>query len=255
MKSIPFIKRPVKDILIAIAFLGVVAALVFSAIWAYKEFMSSPPYVDDIKYPIRGIDISAHNGDIDFKKVAESGIDFVFIKASEGVDFNDKNFKRNYEGAKAAGLKTGFYHFFRFDTDGVEQGVNFVRTVGSRRAELGLAIDVEKAGNKDSIPTDSIIDRLYSMVDYLNLLGYRVTFYTNFDGYIDYLAENFPGAPLWICRFQENPLNAEWTFWQYSHSGEVDGIEGKVDLNAFCGNEKEWDAFLKGALWPYNETP
>lgn len=216
--------------------------------------MSSPPYVDAGRYPIRGIDISAHNGEIDFKKVAKSGIEFAFIKVSEGRDFNDARFLKNYEAAKSAGLKTGFYHFFRFDRDGVEQAMNFVRTIGSRHTDLGLAIDVEKAGNKDSIPTELVVQRLTRMVDYLNLLGYRVTFYTNLDGYYEYIADNFPGAPLWICRFKEYPVNAEWTFWQYSHTGKVDGINGKVDLDAFCGSREEWEAFLNGAIWPYTDT-
>lgn len=242
-----------KDLTIVILFVIITGILVASAFWAYHEFMTSPPHVDDVKYPVRGIDISAHNGEIDFNKVAQSGIEFVFIKVSEGGDFNDRNFVRNYEGARGAGLKTGFYHFFRFDRDGIVQALNFVRTIGSRKSDLGLAIDVEKDGNKTSVPKELIVKHLTSMVEYLNLLGYRVTFYTNLEGYYDYIAENFPGAPLWICRFKENPVNAEWTFWQYSHSGIIEGIEGKVDLDAFCGTRKEWEAFLNGAVWPYTD--
>ena len=170
---------------------------------------------------------------------------------SEGVDFNDSRFNYNYTEATKAGIKTGFYHFFRFDKDGVDQALNFVRTIGSRKSDLGLAIDVEKSGNIDSIPTELVVSRLIRMVDYLNLLGHRVTFYTNLEGYNEYIADNFPGYPLWICRFKENPVNAEWTFWQYSHSGHVDGIDGKVDLDVFCGSEKEWQSFLNGAVWPY----
>lgn len=245
------LNRPRKDIAIAAVFLVVVLGLLLSAIWAYYEFKTTPPYVSDIKYPIRGIDVSAHNGEIDFKKVAAAGIDFVFIKVSEGADFNDRNFMRNYRNARAAGLKCGFYHYFRFDTDGIQQGMNFARTVGTRNPELGLVIDIEDEGNAKDVPIDLIIERLSAMVDYLNLLGFRITFYTNYDGYYDYIAKYFPGTTLWICRFREYPVNAEWTFWQYSHSGHVDGVPGKVDLDAFCGSKEEWEQFLKGALWPY----
>lgn len=125
--------------------------------------------------------------------------------------------------------------------------------MGKRRPDLGIVIDVEKAGNPDSIPKEKIQSRLTHMVEYLNLLGHRVMFYSNRDGYYEYLADAFPGAPLWICGFSENPIHAEWSFWQFNHRGEVDGIEGDVDLNAFCGSREEWQNFLEGDIWPYSD--
>lgn len=249
--KLPFSNRPRKDIMVAGGFLLVCLLLVFAAIWAYRQFITSPPYVDPERYPVRGIDVSAHNGTIDFKKVAQNGIEFVFIKATEGKDFKDKNFRTNYDRARAAGLKTGIYHFFRFDRDGVDQAINFMQTVGARQPELGLVIDVEKSGNPNYVPAEVVSRRLAEMVDYLNLLGHRVMFYTNKDGYYEYLADTFPGSPLWICGFYENPINAEWTFWQFNHRGRIEGISGNVDLNTFCGSREEWLSFLEGDLWPY----
>ena len=243
--------RPFHDVLTAVTFVVVCGILVIAGVLAYRHFISTPPYVDPVKYPVKGIDVSAHNGDIDFSKVASEGFDFVFIKATEGKDFNDRNFKTNYDKARQAGLKTGVYHFFRFDREGVEQGMNFIRTVGTRRPPLGFVIDVEKSGNPDSIPPDIVKKRLFSMVDYLNLLGIRVMFYTNIEGYYDYIADTFPGFPLWICSFHNHPINAEWTFWQHNHHGEVSGIKGDVDINSFCGSREEWLAFLDGEVWPY----
>lgn len=245
------LNRPLGDWLAGLCFLIVTVLLVWAAFYVYYEFKTSPPFVDQNKYPIKGIDISSHNGDIDFEKVVKDGIRFVYIKASEGGDFRDKKFARNYQDAKKSGLKTGAYHFFRFETEGVSQAINFLNAIGNRHPELGLAIDVELTGNSDSIPTETVKQRLFAMVDYLNLLGHRVTIYTNHDGYYEYIADLLPGVPLWICRFQENPINAEWTFWQYNHHGDVNGIKGDVDLNVFCGNEKEWETFLRGAVWPY----
>lgn len=245
-------ERPRKDILTAILFLGVCLLLVFAAIWSYNSFMTTPPYVDPVKFPVRGFDVSSHNGDINMQKAASDGYEFVFIKATEGTSFKDPKFRDNYSNAKQAGLKTGVYHFFRFDCDGVEQALNLMRTVGARRPELGFAIDVEKTGNPDSIPSDTVVKRLSDMAEYLNLLGHRVAFYSNKDGYFDYLAEHFPGQTLWICGFSEYPIHAEWTFWQFTHKGSVKGIKGPVDLNAFCGTRREWDNFLNGALWPYD---
>ncbi len=244
-------ERPIADIEVALDFLVVTALVIFTGIWAYKQFLESPPYVDPVKYPIRGIDISAHNGMMNLDAAAQDGIQFAFIKASEGISFRDENFRLNYLKARHAGLKIGAYHFFRFDVDGVKQAVNFLGAVGYRKLELGLVIDVEKHGNPEGIPPDSIQLRLTQMVDYLNLMGHRVTFYTNRDGYFDYLLQSFPGYPLWICSFQKYPINAEWTFWQFDHHGHVKGIKGDVDLNVFFGSEREWNNFLAGDIWPY----
>lgn len=247
-------QRPARDIAAALVFMGVVALLVWSAVWAYRQYIVTPPYVDSERYPVRGIDISRHNGNIDFEKVKNNGIDFVFIKASEGTTHQDTLFSTNFREARKAGLKTGAYHFFRFDKDGVDQALNFLSVVGPHYPELGLVIDVEKTGNPSNVPTEDVKRRLQSMVEYMNLLGHRIMIYTNFEGYYDYIEEILPGYPLWICRFKENPINAEWTFWQYDHHGKIDGVKGDVDLNAFCGSRADWERFLGGEVWPYTEN-
>ena len=127
---------PVADIEVAVDFLVAVLVLVFAGIWAVKEFMSTPPYVDPERFPIRGIDVSSHNGMMNLDAAAKDGVEFVFIKASEGATFRDPNFRLNYTKARHAGLMTGAYHFFRFDVDGVSQAVNFLRAIGPRRLEL-----------------------------------------------------------------------------------------------------------------------
>lgn len=236
-------------------FIFLALLLVFSGFWAWRQFMISPPYVSPERYPIRGIDVSAHNGMMNLDAAAHDGIEFVFIKASEGGDFKDENFRINYEKARQAGLKTGAYHFFRFDTDGISQALNLVEAIGNRDLDLGIAIDVESAGNPEGIPERLIQERLSSMVDYLILKGYRVMFYTNRQGYYDHVKNSFEGFPLWICSFSSTPISTEWTFWQYNHHGKVKGIKGEVDLNAYCGSRSEWLDFLVGVNQPeHSET-
>lgn len=232
------------DLQIAIDFLAVAVLLLFASIWAYTTFISTPPYVDENRYPIKGIDISSHNGMMNLQAAADDGISFAFIKATEGKNFRDENFRLNYQKAKEAGLMVGAYHFFRFDRGGVEQAINLLDAVGDRKLDLGIVIDVENEGNATNIDRQTIIDRLGRMIEYLNLKGHRVMIYTNRNGYYDYVAEDFRGMPLWICSFQEVPINAEWAFWQYNHRGKVKGIKGNVDLNVFAGNKTEWDIFL-----------
>ena len=247
-----YISTRLRDLRISVAFLGIALLLVATCVWAYNEFISSPPFVDPQKYPVRGLDVSSHNGMMNLDAAAAEGYRFIFIKASEGISYKDPNFRINYQKASHAGFKIGAYHFFRFDCDGIGQARNLLSAIGKRPLELGVAIDVEENGNAEGIDSLTIAGRLVSMAEYLNMSGYRVTFYSNREGYYDYIREAAPGACLWICSFNRNPINAEWTFWQYNHRGKVKGIRGDVDLNAFCGSEKEWENYLDGAQWPYD---
>lgn len=226
-----------KDSTIVMMFVAVLLLLGGAAWWAYRHYITSPPYVDFEKFPVRGFDISAHNGYANMKAAADAGFKFVWIKASEGVNFRDENFSLNYDKARHAGLKTGAYHYFRFDKDGIEQAVNFLSVVGPRPMDLGLAVDVEDTGNARGVPLDSIRQRLQLMVEYLNMKGHRVTLYSNRDGYEKYIMKDFPGYPLWVCQFTDNSTNSDWTFWQYDHHGHVPGVRGEVDLNVYVGKD------------------
>lgn len=242
MKLPKFKELHLNDTKIAVAFLAVVLLLGCACWWAWEQYITTPPYVDEELFPVRGIDLSAHNGYVNLDAAAAAGYEFVFLKASEGATHRDENFVLNYQKARHAGMKIGAYHFFRFDRDGIEQARNFLRSVGKRPLELGLTIDVEEQGNPKGIPPDSIRARLALMVEYLNVAGYRVTFYSNRDGWEKYLKEDYSGMPLWICSFNdENAAMDDWTFWQYNHRGKVPGIRGDVDLNAFTGSRAEWE--------------
>lgn len=240
-----YLRSKKKELKIAAIFLLVCIALSAAIWWAWNDWLTSPPYVDADHYPIRGIDVSSHNGMMNLDAAAEDNVDFIFIKASEGASFRDPNFRINYDKAVKAGLMTGAYHFFRFDVDGVSQAINFLWAIGNRKLDLGIAIDVEQAGNPANVPTEVVIDRLSAMIEFLNMKNYEVILYSNTQGFYDYISQNFRDMPLWICSFSSIPAEADWTFWQYYHRGRVKGINGDVDLNAFYGSRKEWHDFLK----------
>lgn len=225
-------------------FMALAVLLILASVWAARSFITSPPYIDPARYPVKGIDISSHNGMVNFEKVKEDNVSFVFIKASEGDTFRDDYFSTNYRNARKAGLKVGAYHFFRFEVSGVRQAMNLLKAVGNRELDLGLVIDVEAHSNPDTVPLERIVERLQTMVEYLNMKGHRVTFYSNNNGYFDYLAQDFKDTPLWVCNFSDPPINAPYDFWQYSHSGEVKGVNGKCDLNVFNGSREEWYDYL-----------
>lgn len=206
-----------------------------------------PAHIDvsRAEYPVKGIDISAHNGNIDFAAVAADTVDFVYIKASEGENFRDTMFYHNYAGACRQGLCVGAYHYFRFDREGWRQGRNFLDAVRTLRFDLPLAIDIEEWGNASSYDTDEVEIQLRDMIDYLHEYGHSVIIYTNRDGYNRFIRFRFDTLPVWISSFTPRPLDARWSLWQHSHLGKVRGINGYTDINTFNGNREQWKAWLE----------
>lgn len=196
------------------------------------------------QYPVCGIDISAHNGTVDFGKITHDSIDFVIIKATEGTSFKDSKFLTNYRNAKKNEIKIGAYHFFRFDTDGIMQALNFINSVKNLKLDFPLMIDVEEWNNAQNIPINKIIERLSDMISYLDTNGYNLIIYSNKDGFNDFIRNRFSEYPLWICSFTNPPISSTWTFWQYSHCGKINGIDGNVDLNTFNGSREQWLEWL-----------
>lgn len=232
------------DWIIAAIFIVVAVAVVYSGVRLWNFRKNYKPSVDVSAYPVRGIDISSHNGVVDFAKLKKAGIEFVFIKASEGTDFLDRKFAANIDSASAHGIPAGAYHFFRYDKDGVAQAKNLYSALEGRIPKLGVVIDVEDAGNPYEGEPSQVVANLTEMIEYLNLKGLPVMFYSNKDGYNQFLRKDFTGIPLWICSFNDNPIDAEWRFWQYNHNGKIDGIKGNVDLNVFNGSLSDWKEYL-----------
>jgi len=216
--------------------LGLAAALCLAsacAWWCYNRYFSERANPSREEYPLRGIDISAHNGIVDFGALASADIDFAYIKATEGTDFLDRNFVRNACGLQRAGIPSGAYHFFRFDTDGEMQAWNFLRAIRGRDFELPPAIDLEEWSNPEGFTTGRIMKELKRMLDLLRKEGIIPVIYTNKDGYQRFVKKHLDGYPLWICSFTDPPLQKDtrWDIWQYSHRGSTPGISGMVDFN------------------------
>lgn len=232
-----------KDLFIGLIFAILCIGVVAASWWAIEQYRTSAPYVDYGRFPIRGIDISAHNGMVNLQAVADAGYKFVFIKASEGENFRDENFNINYEKACNADLRIGAYHFYRFDSDPEKQAINLHKTINNRYLDLGIVIDVEAHGNPSGYSNIEISRGVEKMATELRRMGYHVLIYTNRDGYYDYIDSynSLRDYSLWICSFYSDPLNAPWEFWQYDHHGTVPGVRGDVDLNAYSGSLNEWN--------------
>ena len=127
------------------------------------------------KYPIKGVDVSSHQGSIDWEELAEQDIDFAYIKATEGSTYEDSYFEENFENAYDAGLYVGAYHFFSFESSGEKQAENFIENVEPQGEMLPPVIDVEFYGNfksEEDINVDEVQDELRSMIDAIEAEGY-----------------------------------------------------------------------------------
>jgi lysozyme len=228
---------------------GVVGVLILAAglFYVNKRLHHPNVTINSTNFPIRGIDVSSHNGVINFARVARDSVSFVILKASEGTSFKDPRFDLNYSNATKAGLRVGAYHFFRKSNDGRLQADNFMRSVQGKRLDLPFVIDIEDWGNDHFVSHSSVMQNFKDMYNRLDQYGVRIMIYTNKNGYDKYVANRFRDASLWICTFDEpgSYSNYDWRIQQYSHWGNIDGITGDVDLNVFNGNAEQWEAWVQ----------
>ncbi|MDR1679695.1 MAG: glycoside hydrolase family 25 protein [Prevotellaceae bacterium] len=204
-------------------------------------------------YTVLGIDISHHNGKIDWEKVREQGIEFACIKSTEGISHTNRGFKKNYTSAKRNGIIAGMYHFFIFRKDGAEQACFFLEKLKYEAGDLPPVVDVEyDSGNrrsKDKSVNRKRIEELrrFDSVVFEQLHIHPII-YTNKECYDDLICKNFPDNDLWLASLTDEPdeeYHANWVIWQYSHTGKVKGISGLVDLNVFYSNKEDFKQWIK----------
>lgn len=210
----------------------VVVGCVISIAGAAFFFMNWEPDRDE--FPIRGIDVSHHLGEIDWTKVAGDDIAFAYMKASEGGDFKDSAFSRNWAGAGAAGLARGAYHFFSLCKPGREQAQNFLAVLPDDPQMLAPALDLEFTGNcAKRPPVEDVLREISSFVAMVEQsAGKKVILYAPEEFYRTYLKGQGLNRRLWTRSIWHSPsYTKDWTLWQYQDSGMVEGVTGNVDLN------------------------
>jgi lysozyme len=196
-------------------------------------------YPDKKIYSVEGIDISHHQGKIDWEKVEEK-YQFVFVKATEGDTFIDKRFYENANEIKNKQKILGAYHFFHFNYGGLEQAYNFINTVGTI-IDLPPVVDFEFTGNPKKFDKQKIYRELKICIDVLEeYYGHEVIIYVTRDAYKHFIENNFDN-PIWyrsiILPINDSIKNV--LFWQYHNSAIIDGINTEVDLNVFKGDITE----------------
>lgn len=183
------------------------------------------------------IDVSHWNGEIDWPQARAGGVTHAYIKASEATVFTDSRFAANWNGARAAGVRRGAYHFFRGHADGAAQAQHFAAVVGADQGGLPPAIDVESAAG--GVTRAQYTTRLKACLDETaQRFGRAPVIYTN-----AHMWELLTTLPGWIADYAlwlaapgqiDPPLPAgaaDWWLHQYSWTGAVPGIVGHVDLD------------------------
>lgn len=188
-----------------------------------------------------GVDISSYQANVDMEKLKEQNIRFVYIKATEGSTLQDDKFAVNWANAEKAGLPSGAYHFFSFDSPGSTQAENFIKTVGDDlKGRLLPTVDVEYYGDKKENPPakNDVVRELTAFLQALEAhYGTKPMIYTGSEIYEKYL-QDFSGTyKMWISSFY-TPLSwnyhGDWYIWQYLNRGTLEGYSGGekyIDLN------------------------
>ena len=186
-------------------------------------------------YPVQGIDVSHHNGDIVWPTVAADGVDFAYIKATEGADMHDPRFAEHWIAADKAGVRRGAYHFFTLCRSATDQATNFIANVPRDAKALSAAVDLEFGGNCTGRPARNA------------LLAELKIFITMVEAHTDkpiilYLTQEFDAfydissainRQLWLRSIILKPAYGArpWVMWQASSFNRVHGIQGRVDWN------------------------
>lgn len=183
---------------------------------------------------MKGIDVSAWQGDINWSKVAQSGIGFAMVRASYGTNQIDKKFVRNMNGISGTGINPGAYHY-TYATSVSEaraEAENFLNTIGPYSFYYPVALDIED----DSIANlgrDRATDIAYEFCDRVERSGYYVCIYSNLSWFRNNLnMDRLSRFDIWLAQWSNSPTyDGEFGMWQYSSEGSVQGIDGNVDLD------------------------
>ena len=203
-----------------------------------------------------GIDISHWQGTIDWTRVAAAGKKFAFMKASEDIDYVDVTYPVNRAAANANGIIIGAYHFAQPDTsvgDAVAEADHFLATAQIASGDLPPVLDLEVAGPSGAALNQpqlqawvrAYLGRIYERTGVRGVIYASPAFWVKYLGDTTWFADNGYKV-LWIAHWTTAstptvPADAwganGWTFWQYTSSGSVSGISGRVDLDRFNGTD------------------
>jgi lysozyme len=205
-------------------------------------------------YAVHGVDVSRYQAGIDWSLVGAQNLSFAYIKATEGGDHADSEFKNHWFRAAQAGLRRGAYHFFYFCREPEEQARWFISHVPRDANALPPVLDIEwNHGSRNCKSRPEGLAVRDAMRSYLRIVkshyGKTPVIYTTPDFYKENELWKLNGYPFWLRSVADHPSvvypGESWLFWQYTGTGRVVGTPGNIDLNAFHGSPALWSEWLR----------
>lgn len=218
--------------------------IIFLLFLCYKGYIW-PNAIFSSRYSVHGIDVSHYQGNINWEQIVQNKkIKFVYIKATEGNDYRDKYFQRNWEEASKAGIYKGAYHYFTTKSSGIEQAKNYIEVVPAESGCMPPVIDIEEDGVEKDVFKKNL-------TDYINMIEKKYQqkpiLYVVYPLYDEYIKGDFEEYTIWIRDIVIPPSlsdGRQWLFWQYSNRGRFKGENMYYDLNVFNGNIDELEKLL-----------
>ena len=186
---------------------------------------------------IKGIDVSKHNGIIDWKKVKASGIEFAIIRIGYGgsAPVKDERFEENYKNAKANGLKVGTYLYSYANSESdVEAEVNSIlKWLDGKTFDLPFYLDVEDKKTQGKLSVNELTNYVYNICERIEKAGYFTGIYASKNWLETKLDMNkLNRFTVWLAQWSSNPTyQGSYGLWQYTSDGSINGINGRVDMN------------------------
>lgn len=202
----------------------------------------------DPKYPqgyaIHGIDVSHHQGTINWNKLKSNALidgyplRFVFVKGTEGSSRIDPNFEENFTQAYEYGFIRGVYHFWSNKSTARSQAYYFLNNVHLLPGDLPPVLDIEHKPKDVSIEDFQmdVLTWLHIVEDKYHVKPIIYTYYKFKESYLN--APVFDDYPYWIAHYYVDKMEykGDWRFWQHTDTGRLPGIKGNVDLNVYNGS-------------------
>lgn len=193
----------------------------------------------------KGIDISHHQGDIDFDKL-KGNIDFAMVRTSYGAFYEDKKYKQNIAGLERVKIPYGLYHFsYATNVESAKkEAEGFINIIKKYNPTYPIVIDIESSSRTSSVRGDTLVDIADTICKKIEEAGYYAMIYAN----LDYLNNKLNDSRLdkydkWLAEWKSKPTyNKSFGIWQYSSKGSIPGINGNVDLNI---SYKDYPSIIK----------
>ena len=231
-----------------------IAAIILVLVFIFTTAAISNPStiakgnIDDIstcsipegKIIAHGIDVSVYQGEIDFEQVKESGFSFVIIKAGSTGFGADANFEKYYKAAQKAGLDIGCYYYtYSVTPEGAKAGADeLLRIIKGKTFTYPVFLDLEDINIQSAEMIESNTGMINAFCNKIKRKGYYPGVYTSTSVYNNYVdsASLVNTWDFWIASYDDHTYNSDayhkdFSMWQYSNAGIVNGIDHEVDLD------------------------